>query len=69
MAMNGSCYFESDVTPSQWHSLNETYRNMALPADEYFQWGITITIIVYVLKELSQFSDVWQIGIKSYKNK
>lgn len=37
MSSNGTCYFESQVTPSEWHDLNETAQKTKLPADEFFQ--------------------------------
>ncbi|XP_071539610.1 sodium- and chloride-dependent glycine transporter 2-like isoform X5 [Panulirus ornatus] len=36
MALNGTCFFESEVSPSQWQALNETAQATKLPADEFF---------------------------------
>ncbi|KAL7641509.1 UNVERIFIED_CONTAM: hypothetical protein RMT77_007380 [Armadillidium vulgare] len=36
MSMNGTCYFQDDLSPKEWTSLNETVLEAKLPADEFF---------------------------------
>ncbi|KAK8719450.1 hypothetical protein OTU49_014026 [Cherax quadricarinatus] len=36
MATNGTCFFQSQVSPMEWESLNATAQSLKLPADEFF---------------------------------